>query len=73
MIANEAQKARYCNHSSVVEDHDRISLKAGVRDGVVYSSHHVINCQRGVEQTHECEQNCSDTFNHADDLVETAP
>ena len=70
---NNAQKARYCNHPSVVEDQDRIGLKAGVCDGVVYSSHHVIDCQRGVEQTQECEQNCSDAFNHVDDLIETAP
>ena len=70
---NEPNKARYWDHSGVVEDDDGVCLEAGVRESVVYNAHHVIDCQRGVEQTQKCEQNCSDTLNHADDFVETTP
>ena len=52
---NEPQKARYWDHSSIIEDHDGVGLKAGFRESVVYNAHHVINRQRGIEQTQECE------------------
>ena len=52
---NEPQKARYWDHSSIIEDHDGVGLKAGFRESVVYNAHHVINRQKGIEQTQECE------------------
>ena len=57
---NEPQKASYWDHSGVVEDHDGVHLEAGVCESVIYSAHHIINRLWGIEQTQECEQNCSD-------------
>ena len=46
---NKPQKARYWDHSGVIEDNDGVCLKACVRESVVYNTHHVINRQRGIE------------------------
>ena len=46
---NEPKEARYWDHSCVVEDNDGVCLEAGVRESVVYNTHHVINRQRGIE------------------------
>ena len=68
---NEPQKADNGNHPGVIEYQNGIGLIAGVRDGVIHGTHHIINRQGSVDQTHDCEQNWSDSLDHAQDFVKS--